>query len=130
MVPRKELISSVLFNIMINDIFRNNGRGFGQSLFADDGAIWRRGRNAEVSLKQFQRALVSVEEWADKWGFKISSAKSKFMIFGFRRKLANLGLHMYGSSLKRVKDFKFLGVMFDERITWAVHIAKILTKCD
>ncbi|KAG5852664.1 hypothetical protein ANANG_G00064980 [Anguilla anguilla] len=126
--PQGSVISPVLFNIMINDIFSNIGRGFGQSLFADDGAIWRRGRNAEFILKQVQKALVSVEEWADKWGFKISAAKSKFMIFGFRRKLPNLGLHMYGSSLERVKDFKFLGIWFEERMTWAVHTARALAK--
>ena len=37
---------------------------------------------------------------------------------------------MYGSSLERVKDFKFLGVWCDKQLTWAVHIAKILTKCN
>lgn len=33
------------------------------SLFADDGTICRRGRNAEFTLKQAQKAFISVEEW-------------------------------------------------------------------
>ncbi len=29
----------------------------------------------------------------------------------------------------QVKDFKYLGVWFDERLMWAVHIKKIIDKC-
>lgn len=50
------------------------------------------------------------------------------MIFGFRRKSPNLGLHMYGSSLERLKVFTFLGVWLDKRKAWAVHIANMLGK--
>lgn len=98
--PQGSVISPVLFNIMINDILMNIGRGFGQSLFADDGAIWKRGRNVEFTVRQVQRALDSVEDWADKWGFKISPTKSSYMIFGFKRKPPSIGLSMYGSPLK------------------------------
>lgn len=73
--PQRSVISPVLFNIMKNYIFSNVGNGFGKSLFADDGAMWKRGRNADFVLKQVQRALVSVEEWAGRWGFKNFSRK-------------------------------------------------------
>lgn len=39
--------------------------------------------------------------------------KSKFMILGFRGKLPDLGLYMYGSPLERAKEFKFLGLMYN-----------------
>jgi len=115
--PQGSVISPVLFNIMINDIFGKVERGFGLSLFADDGAIWKRGRNVEFVLKQIQRVLLSVEEWGNTWGFKISPSKTKYIIFGFKRKLPKLGLYMYGSPLEKVKVFKFLGVWFEERMT-------------
>ena len=65
--PQGSVISPVLFNIMINDIFCKVEGAFGLSLFADDGAIWKRGRNVEFILKHIQRALVSVEEWGNTW---------------------------------------------------------------
>ena len=99
------------------------------SLFVDDGAIWKSGRNVEFILKQLQRALVSVEEWGNTWGFKISASKSKYMVFGFKRKLPNTGLYMYGSPLEKVKAFTFLGVWFEERMTWAAHVSNIVVKC-
>lgn len=52
------------------------------------------------------------------------------MVFGFKRKLPKLGLYMYGSLLEKVKVFKFLGVRFEERMTWAVHVGKIVLKCE
>ena len=128
--PQGSVISPILFNIMINDIFANIGGGFGLSLFADDGAIWKRGRNVGFILKQVQSALQTVEEWGKTWGFRISVAKSKYLIFGFKRKLPNFSLSMYGSPLEKVRVFKFLGVWFDQRMTWAVHIAKIVEKCE
>ena len=64
------VISPVLFNIMINDIFCRVGNGFGVSLFADDGAIWKRGRNLDRVHKQLQQALAKVVMmWAEGMGF-------------------------------------------------------------
>lgn len=71
-----------------------------------------------------------MEDWADKWGFKVSAAKSKFLIFGYKRKTPDFGLCMYGFPLERVKELKFLGFWFEERMTWAVHVKNILLKCD
>jgi len=86
--------------------------------------------NVEFVLKQIQRVLVSADEWGNTWGFKISASKTKYIIFGFKRKLPNLGLYMYGSPLEKVKVFTFLGVSFEERMTWAVHGDKIVLKCE
>ena len=36
---------------------------------------------------------------------------------------------MYGESLERVSEFRFLGVIFDSRMTWAEHIKKVTDKC-
>ena len=128
--PQGSVISPVLFNLMINDMFEEVGAGFGLSLFADDGAIWKRGRNIKFSTGKIQGALDKVVAWAEKWGFKISVEKSKFVIFTNKRKTENLGLNIYGKPLERVKEFKFLGVIFEEKVTWKKHIEKIVRKCE
>jgi len=38
-------------------------------------------------------------------------------------------LKFYNQDLERVKCFKFLGIWFDEGITWNVHIHKVIEKC-
>ena len=127
-IPQGSVISPVLFNIMINDIFSGIGGGFGRSLFADDGALWKRGRNVDYVLRQAQVALDSVVAWGDKWGFRVSASESNYMIFGSKRIQEERGLTIYGAPLERVKVITFLGVWLDERLTWAVHIAKVVEK--
>ena len=41
--PQGSVISPVLFNVMINDIFQQVPSSFGKSLFADDGVVWKKG---------------------------------------------------------------------------------------
>ena len=43
--PQGSVISPVLFNIMVNQVFRRVSPDIEVSLYADDGALWRRGRN-------------------------------------------------------------------------------------
>ena len=128
--PQGSVISPVLFNVMINYIFQQVPSSFGKSLFADDGAIWKKGRNINYLFRQMQEAVDQVVLWANKWGFRISTAKSNFMIFGYKKKIPDLRVTMYGCPLERVKEFKYLGLWMDERLTWNHHIDKVLSKCE
>ncbi len=47
----------ILFNLMINDIFHNVDTGIGRSLYADDGALWKRGRNVLFVENKMQKAV-------------------------------------------------------------------------
>ena len=100
------VISPVLFSIMINDIFSRVPNHFEKSLFADD------------------------VQWANDWGFTISSSKSTFMIFGNKRKIPALNILLYDCLVERVKEFKFLSLWMDERLTWKSHIEKVVGKCE
>ena len=51
------VVSPILFNIMMNDMFQDVGPGFGLSLFADDGVLWKRGRNIPFVVQKVQEAL-------------------------------------------------------------------------
>lgn len=100
----------------------------GFSLFADDGAVWKRGRNLEFILKKVQEAIIKVEKWSYKWGFKFSVEKTKTI---FTRKVIDcvITFKLYNQKLERLNHFKFLGLWFEERITWAVHTEKVIDKC-
>lgn len=42
----------LLFPIMINDVFSETESGIGFCLFADNGVIWKRGRNSKILVKK------------------------------------------------------------------------------
>ena len=60
------VISQVLFNVMVNDIFKDIGSGFGFSLFADDGTLWKRGRNIKHITEKIQEALNKIMDWGSR----------------------------------------------------------------
>lgn len=126
--PQGSVISPVLFNVMINDMFLDLNQGTGKSLYADDGALWVKGRNIPFITNKMQEELNTVVKWARKWGFKISVAKSKFVVFSRSKKKWNISLSLYDSSIEKVDSFKYLGVWLDSKLTWNVHVSKVITK--
>ena len=126
-VPQGSVCSPILFSIMINDIFESVGDGLGKSLFADDGALWVRGRNFEYVQAKLQAAITKVEEWSKTWGFKLSVSKTQCICF-YRRHKA-LTLKLYGQVIEQVTVVRFLGVFLDEALTWKQHIDKVKEKC-
>ncbi|KAK7877307.1 hypothetical protein WMY93_031957 [Mugilogobius chulae] len=126
--PQGSAISPLLFIIMINDVFSAVPEGVGRSLFADDGALWKRGKNIHYLVNKVQDAIDYVVEWGLDWGFRFSVEKTKVMFFTRRKVSEALKLKLYGEDIERVNAFKFLGVVFDSRLTWKAHIDKIEAK--
>lgn len=58
----------------------------GTSLFADDGAIWKRSKNIQYAFRQMQTALDRISDWANEWGFMISTDKTKCIIQALRKR--------------------------------------------
>lgn len=66
---------------MINYIFSNKKKSVGVSPCADNGVIWKRGRNIGCIKAKLQEALHKVESWASELGFRLSLSKTRGIIF-------------------------------------------------
>ncbi len=60
-IPQGSIISPILFSIMINYVFSQVQGDIVRSLFADDGAVWKRGRNINHITGKIQEAIEVVE---------------------------------------------------------------------
>lgn len=128
-IPQGSVISPILFNIMINDIFENIGVAIQSSVYADDGAIWKKEKNPPHVLKCIQKAVTDVARWSYDRGFKISVSKSCYMLVT-KKKIDNKQvLTLYSKPMERVRVFKYLGLWIDDKYTWKNHIEKVETKC-
>lgn len=70
-------------------------KGIGKSIYADDGALWKRGRNITYTVKKVPQAVNKVEEWAKKWGFQIPVEKTQVICFTKKRNVHNK-IFIYG----------------------------------
>lgn len=126
-LPQGGVLSPVLFLIAINDLPLDDPH-IKHSLFADDVAIWKSGKNIKFLECQMQTLLNKVQTWCNLWGFKISVTKSCFVLFQ-KRKGKKVQLTLNGQNMVREKSVKFLGMVFDESLTWKDHITLIIEKC-
>ncbi len=106
--PQGIAISPILFNMMINDVFEGIHPGISTALYADDGAMWKRGKNVKYIVHKILEAMAGVEKWSVEWGCPkcVVSLKKK-------RITENIKLYLYKQPLERVTKFKYLGIWFD-----------------
>ena len=63
------VISPILFNIMIDDIFSNVEEDISRAIYADDCSLWVQGRHLPQLISKLQIALNKVRQRTDRWGF-------------------------------------------------------------
>lgn len=127
--PQGAVLSVILFLVDINDVLDHIPKPVKGNLFADDLIVYCSGKNLKHTAGLVQKTLDSLQGWSDECGFKFSKAKSEFIIFGRGRKKRNITLQVGDNVLKQVDQIKLLGLYFDERLTWKVHLKKLVSEC-
>jgi len=74
------MISPELFISMIDDR-PNSLQRVETSLFADDSSLYKGGRSIKLLQTAVQQDLDALQQWCDKWGFKISTEKTVAVLF-------------------------------------------------
>lgn len=76
-----------------------------------------------------QKAIEQVEKWSYEWGFRLSVEKTQYICLSKKRVNPRLDVKLYGQSLKQEKVIRYLGVWFDNKLTFKIHIQKMVDKC-
>ena len=127
--PQGAMISPSAFIAMINDL-PSYVHDADTSLFADDTMLQVHGKSVKLLVTKMQRALDSLQGWCDQWGFKISTSKTVAVLFTHHlTDECAVNLSLNGQPLAVEKSAKFLGVVFDRRLTWREHIEYVRAKC-
>jgi hypothetical protein len=72
--------------------------------------------------------LTAVGSWCQRWNIKINEGKTQANYFSKRRRMPGDELQLNGRNIPFVNSVKYLGVIFDRRMTWRLHIEKIAPK--
>ena len=80
--------------------------------------------------RQLQQCLNKIHKWPNKNEFTFSKTKTKCVHFcQFRRPHNNPILKLDGVNIPIVEEYKFLGVIFDKKLSFILHIKYLKAKC-
>lgn len=95
-------------------------------LFDDDEALWCVSGKHSVASRCIQQSLGDMLNWSKLWGF--SQVKTECVLFTRRR--SNFSRLLYLNSLIKISNkIKYLGMIFDKRLTWSEQIDLVISKC-
>lgn len=132
-VPQGSVLGPLLFLLFINDIefatFEVESR-----LFADDTSLILHCKNINDLEILSKRALNDINNWFSCNKLSLSIEKSNFILFHGKKMDARRHfdrLYLGQEYIPRVTHTKYIGLIFDEKLTWEnhiVHLCKSLTK--
>lgn len=127
-IPQGSVMSVSLFLIAINDAFADVNSPVGTNIFADDLLLFVRGKDKNHMQKMLQDSLHKLEKWTKTSGFNFSVDKTKCILFSKKPRHRPV-LNLQEQALEYTDEVKYLGVTFDERLTWKSHIVNLRKTC-
>ena len=118
-VPQGGVLSVTLFIVKMNSIARVIPPFVQYSLYVDDVQISVSSCNPSICERRLQLTINNLVKWADVNGFRFSPEKTVCVCFSRRRGiLLEPSLNMYEVPIAVKKEHKFLGLIFDSKMTF------------
>lgn len=127
-LPQGSILSCNLFRIAINGITDNIPADLHYSLYVDDLLIYYEGRNLNTMERKMQLTINRITRWAAEHGYKFSSSKTQAILFNRKGLRTTPSLSIYDQDIRFQNEIKFLGLVFDSRLTWSAHMKKLKTE--
>ena len=125
-VPQGPVFTVTLFNIRINHLQALLPSDMHSSLYVDDLQVGCSDPDLEIIRGKLQGCIDKIADWADKNGFSFSMHKTKAVLFTQQPGLhPKPNLNMYSGNIIYENSVKFLGMLFDAKLTWKAHIAEV-----
>jgi hypothetical protein len=125
-VSQGSVLSPTLFDTYINDAPQTYGVHL--ALFADDTCLNATDNKEGFVLRKLQRGLSSMETWCERWKIRINKDKTRGIYFSRSRRPPESRLTLNGRNIPFVNSVKYLGVIFDKKVTWRLHIEMMEAK--
>ena len=129
-VSQGSILSPLSFNLKVDNIVDSVNLGMEKFLFVDDFAISFRGKTLDGIERQLQLCINKLQDWVTKNGFKFSVAKSECIHFHRKRtQVLAPDLTLSGQKMKVSRQVKFLGIIFDDKLSFLPHIKHLKQAC-
>ncbi|GBM14741.1 RNA-directed DNA polymerase from mobile element jockey, partial [Araneus ventricosus] len=129
-VPQGSVLSVTLFMLKINNILKQLPTSVKSFLYVDDLNISCTGMHMNFIQRQIQIAINSITQWSNTNGFTISTSKTTAVHFCRKRDLHfDPELRLNGEMIPFQTEIRFLGVMFDKKLSFLPHTIQLRKKC-
>ncbi|GBN27822.1 hypothetical protein AVEN_28122-1 [Araneus ventricosus] len=130
-VPQGSVLSVTLFIIHLSQILNCLPPYVHGSLYVDDLQISCQGSNMNMIERQLQHAVNKLVAWCDKNGHTISAEKSRCVHFCRKRNIhLDPNIQIRNAPIPVVNEIRFLGVIFDRKLTFLPHTLHLRKKCE
>lgn len=130
-LPQGSVLSPLLFNIYINDIFTDLPNEVLVLAYADDLAVISTSPNSNIARINVQNAVSIIESRLADLQLVLSSTKSKSMLFSKRSSYFPRPppILLSSGALDYVESFNFLGVIFHEHLKLDPYLSSLSVSC-
>lgn len=131
-IPQGSVLSCTCFMLAINDINNNIPATITSTLYVDDFTIYASGNIPHLIERRLQTAINNLVIWSNNTGFTFSISKTSSMHICRKHNCSKLApnLTISNTPIKCVTELKFLGLKFDNSLTWKVHIQELKKSCN
>ncbi|KAL4085243.1 hypothetical protein QTP88_027102 [Uroleucon formosanum] len=125
-VPQGDHLSTLLFNIFINDL-PNVITNSNILLFADDAKLVKIIKSEQDALN-LQLDINNLILWCNENNLFLNIQKCKCMKFYLTNNPVNSQYSISGTNVEHVNQFKDLGIIFDRKLNFSLHTEMIKNK--
>ena len=99
------------------------------SNFADDNFALTWHTNKQMATNLMQDKLMLITTWLKKSGLKVNETKTELCLF-FKKDTHPIEITLNNVTTKSNFHMNVLGVCFDSKLTWSLHVAKTINKAN
>ena len=126
-VPQGSVLGPLFFNIYANEISHLQ-LDLDVVQYADDTVLMTSGRDVRALSNKINNALKIFADWCSYNKLALNISKTKYIVFSPSPCPEDLVLSVNGTALDRVAEYKYLGVIIDEKLKFNKHISTVISK--